>query len=264
MAPVTVMCYSNGHKRPYGEIASAMKDGIASYGDKVDSSTWLQYRDATVGVMYGWRYRSLLKKHNRFAYVDLGYWNRHLYWRVAANDWSPVKSMSRGMPSDRFDSLGVRILPEHGGDSVLVLGMSAKACADHGLSYMSWERKVCAQLLRQGATVMFRAKPKDRMARPIEGTSMVQFESLQSLFARSSMVVAHHSNGCVEAVAAGCAVHCVYGAASLRNVPLSEWKDPPKIAGREQFLYDVAYTQWTTEEMRSGEAWRHMREGVLR
>lgn len=262
MASVTVTCYANG-RHPYNAIACAMRDGIALSGDKVHMVPWLQFKDAQVGVMYGWKHRMVLKRHSRFVYADMGYWNRNVYWRFAANGWSPVSSMRRGMPSDRLERLGVQIMPSHGGDYVLVLGTSAKSCADHGMKYMEWERKVCAALVKDGANVLYRPKPKDKLARPIEGTEMVQSVPFSELLTGAKMVVAHHSNGCVEAVAAGCAVHCQYGAASLVSVPLAAWRDPPEITGRKEFLSDVAYTQWTIEEMKSGAAWQHMREGVL-
>lgn len=172
--------------------------------------------------------------------------------------------MARGMQSDRFAALGIEVLPEHSGAYVLVLGASQKSSAQHGFGYMRWEMKVCEKLLGLGARVLFRPKPKDVHARSIRGTTHASRGPVEALFADASLVVAHHSNACLEAVVAGCAVHCVTGIAAERSVPLETWRDPPRLPGREQFLADAAYTQWTVDEMRSGEAWRHMRAGVLR
>lgn len=263
MGSITVTCYRNGKQPNYELIALAMHHGIRRMGDDPRLTLTTTHREADVGLIYGWKHHDLLYKHRRFLYADLGYWSRETHWRFAANAWSPNKHMRRGMPADRFRSLGVNVLPEHGGKYVLVLGATMKSCFDHGLHYMSWERRACEALLSQGAKVLYRPKPKDKAAKPIDGTEYAQSANLGELFAQASLVVAHHSNACVEAIAAGCSVHCEQGAASLRSVPLTDWKAPKLIPGREQFLCDVAYTQWTVEEMRNGKAWNHMRKGVL-
>lgn len=262
MAPVTVSCYSDVRSN-YKRIADAMHAGILACGDRPTKISRCIFRRAEVGVMYGWRRREVLRQHNRYLYADIGYWNRESYWRLSANDWSPDKFMRRGMPPDRFRALNVEVKPEHSGKIVLVLGMSFKSARDHGLTYMAWERATCSSLIKLGATVVYRPKPKDFQARLIPGTINAPKCSLQELMANASMVVAHHSNGCVEAIAAGCAVHCKAGVARLCSVPLHQWHEPPRIFDRIQFLSDVAYTQWTLDEMRSGAAWLHMRDSVL-
>lgn len=263
MAPVTVTCYSINSKKNYRTIANAMSEGIRACGDETVLTRHLSYRQAQVGVMYGWQFNAMLRRHPKFLYADLGYWRRGRYWRFAANAWSPSSGMARGMQSDRFAALGIEVLPEHSGAYVLVLGASQKSSAQHGFGYMRWEMKVCEKLLGLGARVLFRPKPNDSHARAIAGTTYAARGPVEALFAEASLVVAHHSNVCLEAVAAGCAVHCVTGIAAERSVPLETWRDPPRLPGREQFLADAAYTQWTVDEMRSGEAWRHMRAGVL-
>lgn len=263
MGAVTATCYSDGVRTSYRCIAQAMHDGIRACGDDALLTHRLVYRRAHVGVMYGWKFNAVLRQHPRFVYADLGYWHRERYWRLAANAWSPVKAMPRSMPADRFVALNVAVLPEHRGEYVLVLGASRKSMREHGYAHTQWEARVCEKLLRLGARVLFRPKPKDPDAHPIHGTEYAAHGSLEALFAGASLVVAHHSNACLEAVAAGCAVHCVTGIASERSVPLNAWRDPPRVHGREQLLADAAYAQWTLDEMRSGAAWRCIRGGTL-
>ena len=54
-------------------------------------------------------------------------------------------------------------------------------------------------------------------------------------------------------------MHCQTGAATAFSVPLEAMADPPRLDVREQFLADVAWLQWTLDEMRSGECWAHLR-----
>lgn len=263
MAAITAVCYSHEQRKNYRRIAHAMHSGIVASGDASTLVRHIAYRPAHVGVMYGWKLNAVLRRHAHFIYADLGYWGRGEYWRVSIDGWSPVLTMRTGMPSDRLRALGVKVLPEHGGEYALVLGASRKAMRDHGVGYMRWEMEACARLLAFGARVLFRPKPTDREARSIPGTTFARAGTVSDLFAGASIVVAHHSNACLEAVAAGCAVHCCTGIASPRSVPLESWRDPPRVPGREQLLADAAYCQWTLREMHEGVAWQHLRPRFL-
>lgn len=263
MAPVTAVCYSDGARKNYRRIAQSMHTGIRASGDTCVLANRFVHVPARVGVMYGWKHNAALRRHAHFVYADLGYWGRGEYWRVSVDAWSPVESMCKGMPDDRLRALGVKVLPEHGGEYALVLGASRKAMRDHGVGYMRWEMEACARLLAFGARVLFRPKPTDREARSIPGTTFARAGTVSDLFAGASIVVAHHSNACLEAIAAGCAVHCVTGIAAPHSVPLESWRDPPRLPGRGQLLADAAYCQWTLREMREGITWQHLRPRVL-
>jgi hypothetical protein len=85
---------------------------------------------------------------------------------------------------------------------------------------------------------------------------------ISEALASARAIVTHHSNVAVEALAAGVPVHCFTGAAAACSVPLDRLCERPE--GREQFLADVAYLQWSLDEMRSGAYWAHIKErGVI-
>lgn len=249
-----VVCLS-GPRKHQKRIAESMAQGIRAAGDNLVTGV-----KADACVAYGWKGRHRFGPFPAFAYADLGYWQRETYYRFAVNGWSPERYLRQGFPATRFERLGLRIKPwRTGGREIVVAGSTAKACADHGIGYQEWERQVIDRLKDCGRPVVYRPKPTDAAASPISDVPMDRrpvSEMLDSAYA----VVTHHSNTGVDALLAGVPVHCETGAAAAFSVPLEQIADAPLLEGREQFLFDVAWLQWTLDEMRTGEAWKHLRQ----
>lgn len=249
-----VVCLS-GPRKHQKRIAEAMGQGIRAAGDNLVTGV-----KADACVAYGWKGRANYQRFPGYAYADLGYWNREAYYRFAVNDWSPERYVRQGLPAMRFERLGLRIKPwRTGGREVVVAGSTAKACADHGIAYQAWERQVIAQLQDCGRPIAYRPKPNDLAAGPIAGAALDR-RPVSEMLASAYAVVTHHSNTAVDALLAGIPVHCETGAAAVFSVPLDKIMDAPLLEGREQFLFDVAWLQWTLEEMRTGECWKHLRQ----
>lgn len=261
---LVVACLTSPAQKRYRLIAEAMAAGIARCGDRAKLvSMHGQHEAADVGVMYGWKRHAKLERYPRFVYADLGYWHRDRYYRLAAGGWGPESYVRAGLPTVRFESLGLQVKPwREEGTGIIVAGATAKAAIEHGLGYTQWERQAIAQLQGCGRPVVYRPKPNDPMAAPLPGAGYDTrpiSEALSSAWAW----VTHHSNSAVDALLAGIPVHCEIGAAAAMSVPLDQIAAAPLPVGREQFLADVAWLQWTVEEMRSGEAWAHLKERGL-
>lgn len=250
-----VACLSMPSRQRSRHIAQAMAEGVRRAGDRLVPVTGVA--DACVG--YGWKFAPMMRRHKAFAYADLGYWGRDSYYRFSVNGWSPDRYVRQGLSRERFDRLGLTIKPwRTGGKEIIVAGSTAKACVEHGFRYQEWEAKTIERLKGCGRPVVYRPKPNDHSATSL-GVQMDRrpiSEALGSAYA----VVTHHSNTAVDALLAGIPVHCETGAAAAFSVPLEEIPEAPLLEGREQFLWDVAWLQWTLDEMRSGEAWTHIRQ----
>ena len=261
---LVVACLTSAPQKRYRLIAEAMAAGIARCGDHPKVAPMRgPHVAADVGVMYGWKHHATLQRYPRFVYADLGYWQRDRYYRLAAGGWGPEGYVRAGLPMTRFESLGLQIKPwRREGAEIIVAGSTAKAAIEHGYGYTQWERQTIARLQGCGRPVVYRPKPNDPMAAPIPGSGYDKrpiSEALSSAWAW----VTHHSNSAVDALLAGVPVHCEIGAAAAMSLPLESIATAPLPAGREQFLADVAWLQWTIEEMRSGEAWAHLKERGL-
>jgi hypothetical protein len=101
--------------------------------------------------------------------------------------------------------------------------------------------------------IVYRPKPNGIGARPIDGTVWGKGPLLAEALVGCHAVVAHHSNAAVDALLAGVPCVCPDGVASLLRAPdLTEIEQPPMPDGREQWAYDLAWTQWSVEEIERG------------
>lgn len=255
-----VECIAVGGRWRAKRIAEAMAAGVRACGDTSTIVAGASGR-ADVAICYGWKYRHRYDR-GRYIYVDLGYWDRDNYYRCIVNGWGPESYLRMGLPSSRFERLGVEIKPwRTEGSEIVIAGSTVKACRDQGIAYQSWEEAAALKVAGMGKTVRYRPKPKEEDVSSIRGATTDR-RSLEESFTNAHAWVTQRSNTAVEALAAGIPVHCESGAGAAFSVPIDQLADPPLMPGREQFLYDVAWLQWSLDEMRSGECWRHLRSLV--
>lgn len=258
---ITVACLTRAAQCRYRRIAEAMAEGIAKCGDIPFILEMGSPRiDATVAVSFGWKHHRYLEEYPQFVYADLGYWERDRYYRLSVGDWSPHRYVRAGLPMDRLRTFGLVPKPwRTSGTEIVVAGSTMKAAADHGMEYMAWERQAVERLRDCGVPVVYRPKPSDADAVPIDGVPFDRRPIGEALGSAWGWVT-HHSNSAVDALLAGVPVHCETGAAAAFSVPLETMASPELLGGRRQFLSDVAWLQWTLDEMRSGAAWMHLKE----
>jgi hypothetical protein len=249
-----VACLTHGVLSKYRKIARWMAEGIRANGDVPIVAGSDVPPKADVGIMWGWKYNAILRRYPKFVYFDLGYFKRDEYYRASVGGWSPI--LTHGGP-ERFASLGLEIQPWHVGDTIVIAGSTMKACVDHGLGYMQWEQSAAHKL--KGLKVTYRPKPNDQMKRPIPGIGY-DTGPLSETLKTARAVVAHHSNVALDALLAGVPVYAEAGPASHFSVPMDQLADPPLLEGREQFFSDLAWLQWTPQEMMSGACWAHLRK----
>lgn len=248
-----VVCLLGGRNRRYRAIAKAMQSGIERCGDEAVITDTPEPAD--FAVIYGWRRRDWLFRYPHWMYADLGYWNRDAYYRVSVGGWSPHRYLRFGMGPERLKSLGVRVLPWHDGDEILVVGASEKSMAQHGYRYMEWEKRMVARLQGMG-TVVYRPKPNDVNRQPISG-ALLDDRPVGEALAAARLVVTHHSNMAIDALVAGVPVYCETGAGAAFSLPFGSFD---RLSGREAFLADVAWHQWSLNEMADGTCWSFLKE----
>lgn len=208
-----------------------------------------------------------------FVYMDMGYWHRHKYYKVAINARHPTAYFQK-IPRDpsRRNVFGVSptrfTLDESTGDCVLIAGMGAKAAwAEKEEPVESWERKTVAALRElTDRPIIYRPKPSWRKFTPIEGTTLsMPTEPLGNVLVKTWAVVTHHSNVGVDALLLGVPVFTWAGAAyplALQDLQFIEVPKRPALVDVMQWANDLAYCQWSLDEMRDGSAWRYLKEVI--
>jgi len=271
-------------------VCEAMRNGIELCGQKVRLINERDYAgvDADVAVFYGLEGNTprIFRDYARdakAAYVDLGYWGRvrpdnkwEGYHKIVINDRHPTAYFQRRRhPADRAAGFDIKLSPWNsserfpiGHKPILLAGMGDKGAAAEGFEPEEWERWAIAKIREvTKRIIIYRPKPSWKMARPIRGQSILYSESKENLnriLPGVHAVVTHHSNVGIDGLIAGIPCFTIKGAAlSLGCDDLKKIEEPVRPEGREQFLNDLAYCQWSVPEMRNGTAWRGLLEEGL-
>jgi len=168
---------------------------------------------------------------------------------------------NRGMSDDRAKKLGVILKPwRKDGKHILLCAQvpwdaSVETCHD----YPSWLQWVAGQIrYHSKREIRFRAHPLAPMPHPRGCTNSTApiLEDLKDCWA----VVTFNSNSSVEAVLEGIPAFTFDAGAMAKDVA-SQWLqelERPYMPDRTAWLNDLTFAQWTPEEMKSGETWRHL------
>jgi len=261
---------SNGRAN---HIAQAMSVGLAAHGIHAAIETrWNGKVVADVAIAYGWNHEPVFTAYRRagghFAYFDMGYFNRKPagdkggaregHHRLSVDGWDTADTMARGMPSDRWDDLGIEVALNRTGEqpgAVLVAGMSGKAAGTHGFKPLEWELRTVAQIKNEFPTVEVIYRPKP--------ASLDAIEPIADVLKRVGMIVTHHSNVAVDGLVAAVPSWAAKGVGKMVSVPamldaVARRAPVLSLDERRALLADVAYAQWAPSEMRSGAAWEHI------
>ncbi len=269
------------HRRSLS-CCQAMFAGIRSCGDRPVHLSENSYVEPAhdLAVFYGYTatlrrvMADYIKTGRKAVYIDLGYWKREGltgHHKITVNDRHPTAYFQKVKHSNaRARLLGVAVdswRRDREDNPILLAGMGDKAAEAEGRKVEQWEREAIDMIRRfSDRPIIYRPKPSWKQARPLPGTAFSpEAQPLTELFRTCHAVVTHHSNVAVEGIVAGVPAFCWKGVAvpmSLHDI--AEIEEPYFPAAREQWINDIAYTQWNISEMTAGKPWRHMKdEGLI-
>jgi hypothetical protein len=224
-----------------------------------------RYEPCKTLLMYGWGGREQQRAHKlhegHYACLDLGFWSKtgegDRHWRVSIDGWHCPDKILHGATSTRFDRYGFTV-QEAGGNPdgpILVIGTSQKSQRIEG---PQWAQRKIRQLRRQtNKPIWYKFKP-GRPPDPVPADKIVGGDIFDVL-PKVSMVVCRHSNVAVDATFMGVPVVCEDGAGAA-IYPKSFWGQQPSYQTRVDFLHNLAWWQWSTNEIRTGDFWRWVRQ----
>lgn len=265
------------------DLGEALKAGFEKHGEAVEVIPTQDYTqpkgDTQIAVMVGVKGQSkkIFEDHRRSArhtlLVDKSYFGRGEYHRLSLDGFQPKYAHQVTHPAERLEKLGVEIKPKRKkGAHVIYAGSSQKYCDWHDLGDATqFAGSTCFAIgkhLRDDRSIYYRPKPSwvaghPEQVKPIDRTRFSgPNESLASILPNCHALVTHGSNAAIEAIAAGVpAVLCSReGAAAawpLAEHQLENINDPffPDDDLRRRVFANLAWCQFTLEEMRSGLAW---------
>jgi hypothetical protein len=217
-----------------------------------------------------------------YLFFDKGYFIRNEYWRVSVDAWQPLAYFQRfKRAADRWRRLRLplqdpqEIEQEHEAPILF-----AGACQNYSnfcdLGNVNDYNLSVLQKLRHHTDrpIIYRPNPSwykkhNDEFRPIhEQVKNVEL-STTGLFASAllgtHLLVTHGTGAGVTAIqhgvpsmvlGGGIAAPLSMGPQDWKRIETPWWPDPKL---REQFFNDLAYCQWTSDELRSGDAWAELR-----
>jgi len=195
------------------------------------------------------------------GYINRGDGEKHHYAAGFNGLNGRADFRNHDMPDDRAKKLGVELKPWKEGKYVVLCGQvpwdASVEGSDHGL----WLQVAAERLASYSSKpVRFRPHPMARQALPaIDGTEL-SLEPLAEALKSAHCVVTYNSNIAVDALLAGVPVFAHDRGSMCWEVANKSLlcADVPNRPDRTQWLNDLAYAQWTLQEMRRGEAWGHL------
>lgn len=275
---MNVTFWSAGKPRE-DRIAAALGKAVLAGGDGFEVRAVEDYRAPVgeVGCVFGVKgiSRRLLDDHRaagkHVLFFDKGHTrqkvNGEALWRVSVDADMPLSTFQRERrPDDRARALAFTPAPRWFGDRVLFAGSSQKHCDFHGLGdCTAYARGVIKQIHAiTDKPVIHRPKPTWRDAMPIDGVAFSRPPTtLADELKRCFVLVTHSSNAALDAILAGVPA-IVLGPGIARPVAAHRIADIdrpfwPSEQTRRQWFADLAYCQWTLNEMASGEMWNTIR-----
>lgn len=236
-----------------------------------------------VAIFYGLRaslrqvYRDYRAAGRRTILIDLGFWGRQEGGRFAGYHRFVVDGLHAGHYVNRMDHDPSRVRRfnierrafTRRGTHILLYGQSAKAAWVYDLEPEAWERAAIAAIRTYSdRPIIYKPKHSWKEARPIPGVGYSPPTEPTALLLRNCWaVVTHHSNTGLHALEKGVPVFTEDGISTpLAKRYLSEIEKPwyPSERERDQFLANVAWTQWSVAEITNGLPFDFMRsEGML-
>ena len=177
---------------------------------------------------------------------------------------------NKNSPADRwkkhFDD--GRLKEYTDGDYILI---PLQINGDQSLKYLGWGvnyQSICESIRKHtDLPILIRDHPTRPNTQPkIEGVNNVKYADfrlpIQTAIAGAKCVVTINSNAGVDAALAGKPVISIDKGSMVWNISDHDFKsiNSPKFHDRTQWCNDTAYAQWHPSELKSGEAWEHLKK----
>jgi hypothetical protein len=170
--------------------------------------------------------------------------------------------MAKNMPSDRWEKHGVPVKPwKVGGEYMLLMGQVSGDQSLYGKDPRKWYLLAMSKIKSMtDVPVYFRPHPLSRQWDGLLQTCGYKTDTLEESFSGAMCVVTYNSNSGVDAVINGIPVIAMDPGSMAWDMAQHDITMEFYMPDRKQWLYDLAYKQWTLEEVESGEAWEHLKQ----
>ena len=196
-----------------------------------------------------------------FYYIDTGYFGNaktKRYHRISKNSLQFNLPINHDCPDDRFTKCGVNIKRKTPGRNILLCPPSQKALTYWAVDLKEWIESTTQEIAKHTDRPIIIREKQNRHIRTNDDTMEM------ALSRDVHCMVTYNSIAAVESLILGKPVFTMgpNAAKPLSNANLAKIDSPlmPSVDRIRQFCCNLAYAQFTPEEMINGTAWRILQE----
>ena len=273
-----VVVYTPGDANPeHAGVLEALYNGIVARGDNVELRSVDDYTVSHIAVVFGvgkkgvpvsYARGEIIRKQKeaggQVLVLEKGYVRRDEYY---AAGWGGLNNRANFrnsmMPPNRWRELGMDIIPwKTAGDAILVCGQVPSDASVQNVDIIHWCASTVLALkkIAPEREVIFRPHPLAINRTPTILHATMSTRPLAEDLRDAVYVVTYNSNTGVDAILNGVPVYAADEGSMVWDIASHNLPDAtyPKANVLDQWAHDLAYTQWTTEEMKEGLPWEHL------
>jgi len=266
--------FTPGDNKVHQKALKAFAEGVAKVNEDVTIYSVDNYTPVDVAIVFGIGKQGVpcsyargnVIRQQRLAGKDViviekGFVKRDEYYMVGLNGLNNhAEFHNLACPADRWELLDVNLHPRRTeGQHIIVCGQVPSDASVQDIDIIQWCQKTCTDLRSMtDKPVVFRAHPLARSRTPdMLGVINSRNDTLMDDLYGAYACITYNSNAAVEAVIAGVPAFSFNAGSMAHNVTSHDLRminNPffPSESARKQWACDLAYTQWTLDEMRTG------------
>jgi hypothetical protein len=199
--------------------------------------------------------------------VEKGFINRRIYHSAGfGNQCGRGIYFNENMPSDRFEKTGIKIKPwRKTGGPIILCGQIPWDTSVQHINYQKWLIDIIKDIKKYtDRKIIFRPHPKRPNAIKFPSNLEISTRHITEDLNDAWAVVAYNSNSALESILEGVPAFVFDKGSMVYNIANTDIKniENPILMEREQTFYNISYSQWNIDEMESGEAWLHLKNGL--
>lgn len=242
-----------------------MQTGLAAHGVDARIFPPESYEPSAVACTWGVRYDHIVdgqaQHSGRLVVVECGYFGDRMENVSVGIDGLNGRAQfgNDNSPPDRWMVNGVDLKPwRTGGEYIVVMGQCAGDASLCGIDFAAWAKGVAGGLENRRGDYL----PIFYRKHPLSGGVIPGIRTLQGSMSdaldKAAMVVTFNSNSGVDAVLAGVPTVSIDRGSMVWPVSAHSVFDEPVTPDRTQWSHNLAYCQWSRDELMSGAAWAHI------
>lgn len=240
-----------------------LKAGVESCGDTAKISQAVDGSD--VHAFWGMRRRwglHAIREGRRSLVIERAYLGDRFKWHAMGLDGLNGRAnfCTDDVPDDRWRKFWRDDVMDwrQDGEYALIIGQVPGDAALQGKDIYAWAQEMANKAGEKYDRVLFRPHPLAKVKRAIRGAD-TDTGTLSDALKCAKVVITYNSNTAVDAVMAGVpAISCDIGSMAW-DVTSHSISEPLYRGDRDDWGRKIAYSQWLPEEIKSGEAWAHLR-----